>query len=362
MKKRWMSLVSAAMAAAMILTGCSGSASTQTTAAQTSAAAASETEKEAAAPAEGSWKPTGSVTIYCFSAAGGATDYADRAMAQALGDYWGTSVQVVNQPGGSGGVAAGTVWNNAHDGTSVLGFAEPIFCQRAMGVFPEAPSAWDLMPILNTSAVLSVPENSPYKTIEDLIAASKENSINMASGTGGSVWSLKASIFAEAAGITFNRLNYEGSVPSQTAALSGEVEYVITGLAEQMEYIKSGKLVPLAMIEDTPAEVEGFGTIPAVTDTVPSFADYIQPMQCIGIAIPKDCPEEVRAAYKEAYEAAMASDTMQKAIADGNFNNIQMSEDEAQALASDLEKVFSWQLYDAEVAPEDPAKFGIERP
>ena len=308
------------------------------------------------------WKPTGNVTIYCFSAAGGATDYADRAIAQALGDIWGANVQVVNQPGGSGGVAAGTVWNNAHDGSSILGFAEPLFCQRAMGVFDQAPSAWDLMPILNTLAVLSVPANSPYATIEDLIEASKETSINMASGTGGSVWSLKQSIFAEAAGITYNRLNYEGSVPSQTAALSGEVEYVVTGLAEQMEYIKSGKLVPLAMIEKEPAEVEGFGTIPAITDTVPSFADYVQPMQCIGLAIPKDCPDEVREGYKAAYEAAMATDTMKTAIADGNFNNIYMSEEDAQAVAADLEKVFSWQLFDSEVAPEDPSQFGIERP
>ena len=85
-------------------------------------------------------------------------------------------------------------------------------------------------------------------------------------------------------------------------------------------------------------------------------------MQCIGLAIPKDCPDEVRAAYAEAYEAVMSSETMQKAIADGNFNNIYMTEDEAQALATDLEKVFSWQLYDAEVAPEDPSQFGIERP
>jgi tripartite-type tricarboxylate transporter receptor subunit TctC len=336
MKKAWMKTMAAALGAAFLLTG--------------------------SVYAEETWKPSGIVTIYCFSAAGGATDYADRAIAQALGDYWDTTVQVVNQPGGSGGVAAGTVWNNQHDGNSVLGFAEPLFCQRAMGVFSEAPSSWDLMPILNTSAVLSVPEKSPYQTIEDLIEASKEKTINMASGTGGSVWSIKASIFADAAGITFNRLNYEGSVPSQTAALSGEVEYVVTGLAEHMEYIKSGKLRPLAMIEDTPAEVEGYGTIPAITDALPSFADYTQPMQCIGLAIPKDCPDEVRAAYAEAYEAVMSSETMQKAIADGNFNNIYMTEDEAQALATDLEKVFSWQLYDAEVAPEDPSQFGIERP
>lgn len=296
------------------------------------------------APAAGGegWKPGSSVTIYCVSAAGGATDYCNRAMAQALGDYWGgANVQVVNQPGGSGGVAAGTVWNNKHDGLSVLGFSEAVFSQRAMGVFDQAPTAWDLMPVMNTTAVLSVPSASPYQTIDDLIEASREKTLNMASGTGGSVWSLKASLFADAAGIRFNRLNYEGSVPSQTAALSGEVEYVVTGLAEQLEYIQAGKLRPLAMIESEAAEVEGFGAIPALTDTLPAFADYAQPMQCIGVAIPADCPDEVRQAFRDAYAACMESDTIQTAIEDGNFNELYMDADEALALAAQQEQVYS---------------------
>lgn len=353
MKKKLLALISAALATAMLLTGCSSGGS--------GGAASSDSSGSGSASAEG-WKPSSTVTIYCVSAAGGATDYCNRAMAQALGDYWGTSVQVVNQPGGSGGVAAGTVWNSAHDGLSVLGFSEAVFSQRAMGVFDQAPTAWDLMPVMNTTAVLSVPEGSPYATIEDLIEASKGSTLNMASGTGGSVWSLKASLFAQAAGITFNRLNYEGSVPSQTAALSGEVEYVVTGLAEQLEYIQAGKLIPLAMIESEPAEVEGVGTIPAITDALPAFAEYSQPLQCIGIAIPADCPDEVRAAYADAFAACMESDTIKTAIADGNFNTLGISGEEAQALAAQQEQVYSWALYDAEVAPEDPAQFDIARP
>ena len=309
-----------------------------------------------------SWKPKTSVTIYCVSAAGGATDYTDRAMAQALSDYWGdVSVQVVNQPGGSGGVAAGTVWNNAHDGLSILGFSEAVFSQRAMGVFDQAPTAWYMMPVMNTTAVLSVPANSKFETIEDLIDACKNGVVNMASGTGGSVWSLKAAIFADVAGISYNRLNYEGSVPSQTAALAGEVQFVITGLAEQLEYIQAGKLRPLAMIEDFPAEVEGYGTIPAVTDVLPEFADRVQPLQCLGLAIPADCPEEVIAAYEEAYKACMESETVLKAIADRNFNNIAMSREEMTELSAKQESVYSWALYEAEEAPEDPAQFDIPR-
>lgn len=350
MKLKFKALPALALAAAMLLGGCGSSVS-----------APASTDANAAAATDG-WKPGSAVTIYCVSAAGGATDYCNRAMAQALGSYWGTNVQVVNQPGGSGGVAAGTVWNTEHNGLSVLGFSEAVFSQRAMGVFEQAPTAWDLMPIMNTTAVLSVPANSPYQSIEELIAASKEKTINMASGTGGSVWSLKASLFADAAGISFNRLNYEGSVPSQTAALSGEVEYVVTGLAEQLEYIQAGKLRPLAMIESEAAEVEGYGTIPAITDALPAFADYTQPMQCIGIAIPADCPQEVRDAFQQAYIACMESETMQKAIEDGNFNALPMTPDQAQTLAGEQEKVFSWALYNAEVAPEDPTQFGIEQP
>lgn len=354
MKKKLFGLISAMLATAMLLTGCGNSSG--------NSAGSADNGSRSASAQDGSWKPSSAVTIYCVSAAGGATDYCNRAMAQALGDYWGTSVQVVNQPGGSGGVAAGTVWNNSHDGLSILGFSEAVFSQRAMGVFDQAPTAWDLMPVMNTTAVLSVPAGSPYQTIDDLIAASKGNTLNMASGTGGSVWSLKASLFAQAAGITFNRLNYEGSVPSQTAALSGEVEYVVTGLSEQLEYIQAGKLIPLAMIETEPAEVEGVGTIPAITDALPSFADYAQPLQCIGVAIPADCPEEVRAAYAEAFQACMESDTIKTAIADGNYNTLGMSGEEAQTLATQQEQVYSWALYDAEVAPEDPSQFDIARP
>jgi tripartite-type tricarboxylate transporter receptor subunit TctC len=310
----------------------------------------------------GAWKPKTTVTIYCVSAAGGSTDYCNRAMAQALTEYWGTSVQVVNQAGGSGGVAAGTVWNAEHNGLSLLGFSETVFSQRSLGVFDKAPTEWDLMPILNTTAVLSVPAKSPYKTVEDLIRVAKTKTINMASGTAGAVWTLKAVAFEKAAGLQFNRLNYEGSVPSQTAAMSGEVEFVVTGLAEQMEYIKAGRLIPLAMIETESAVVEGVGTIPAITAALPAFANVPQPLQCIGIALPADSPVEIRDAYQTAFIAAMQSKTITDAIAARQFNTLGQYGDAAQKIASEQEKIYSWSLYDAEQAPNDPAQYGISRP
>jgi tripartite-type tricarboxylate transporter receptor subunit TctC len=322
-------------------------------------------EKKAAvgeAAAGGAWKPTGTVTIYCLSAAGGATDYCNRAMAQALGEIWGSTVQVINQPGGSGGVAAGTVWNQPRNGLSLLGFSETAFAQRVLGVFDQPPIAWDLMPILNTTAVLSVAPGSPYKTIEDLLNVLKVGkAINLGSGAVGSIWTLKSVILEKAAGVKFNHLNYEGSVPSQTACMSGEVDVVLTGLAEQIDYIKSKRLIPLAMIETEPSAIEGVGTIRAITEAVPEFGGFPQPIQCIGIALPGDSPQEIRDAYQKAFIQAMQSKTIKDAIAARNFNALGQYGADSAAIADEQEKIYSWALYDAGQAPNDPSRFSIAR-
>jgi DNA polymerase-3 subunit alpha len=64
---------------------------------------------------------------------------------------------------------------------------------------------------------------------------------------------------------------------------------------------------------------------------------------------------------EEAYKACMESETVLKAIADRNFNNIAMSREEMTELSAKQESVYSWALYEAEEAPEDPAQFDIPR-
>ena len=42
-----------------------------------------------------------------------------------------------------------------------------------MGVFDQAPTAWYMMPVMNTTAVLSVAANSKFQTVEELIEDNK---------------------------------------------------------------------------------------------------------------------------------------------------------------------------------------------
>jgi tripartite-type tricarboxylate transporter receptor subunit TctC len=219
------------------------------------------------------------------------------------------------------------------------------------------------MPILNTVAVLSTAPSSPYKTIEDVVEALRAGkTINMGAGTVGSVWTIKAVALEQVLGARFNRLNYEGSVPSQTACMSGEVDLVLTGLAEQIDYIKAKRLIPLAMIETEAAFVEGIGTIPAVTGVAPDFAALPQPMQCIGIALPKDSPQQIRDAYQAAFIQAMESETIRNAITARNFNALGQYGEASEAVALEQEKIYSWALYDAGQAPHEPSTFNIGHP
>ncbi|NPV54953.1 MAG: tripartite tricarboxylate transporter substrate binding protein [Firmicutes bacterium] len=308
------------------------------------------------------WKPTRPVTIVCWAGAGGATDLSNRAIAQALQKEMGVPFQVVNMLGGSGGVAANHVWNQKRDGYTILGVSETVHGVAVLGVFDKPSSVWDLFMIMGSPGVISVPASSPYKTFQDLIDAAKKKTIKAAASQAGSVWSLKLIQVQEAAGVKFHRLPYEGSHPSQVAALSNEVDCVLTALAEQREYILAKKLRPLAIIEREGADLEGYGHIPSIADFYPDFKKLPIIMQWVGIALPNDTPEDIKAAYHAAFDKAMKSKEVVDVAKNMGFKLFGLHGDKVKSLQKQLDSVFSWTLYDAGFAQKSPEEFNIPRP
>jgi tripartite-type tricarboxylate transporter receptor subunit TctC len=69
----------------------------------------------------------------------------------------------------------------------------------------------------------------------------------------------------------FNLIAFEGSAPAQTATMTGEVDAVVSGIAEQAEFIRAGQFRPLAMTEMDSYEFPDHGTIPAAGDDYPRW-------------------------------------------------------------------------------------------
>jgi putative tricarboxylic transport membrane protein len=100
--------------------------------------------------------------------------------------------------------------------------------------------------------VLTVPTNSPFRTLDDFIRAFKERpeAISWGGGSAGGSDQILAGLIADAVGIAPRRVNYiafSGGGESLSAILGGQVSVGINGLAEFAPQIEAGTVRALAI-------------------------------------------------------------------------------------------------------------------
>ena len=315
-----------------------------------------------AALAQGDY-PTRPIEISVWASAGGATDMTNRFLAEALEQEFGGKVNVVNRTGGGGGVAMNHVWSQPHDGYSILGASEAMQVVKVLGYHPTGTADWRWYIAAGAPGVLSVRADSPYQTLDEFVAAAKANpnSVKIGHCAIGCVWHMKALALGLGADAAFNYVPFEGSAPAQVAALTGEVDGVVSGVSEQAEFIKAGKFRPLGMIEMDAYDFPGKGTIPAAGATYPGI-QAIPARQWLGMAVPKDTPPEVIAKLDAAFEKAMEHPKLKSMQDDRQLPLIGVYGDEAEEILQSMENTMSWKLFELGVAETDPATLGIPKP
>jgi tripartite-type tricarboxylate transporter receptor subunit TctC len=233
-----------------------------------------------------------------------------------------------------------------------------------LGAHSTSARDWRYFLVGGTKGILSVPAASPYGSAEELIMAAQSNpdQLRIASSIQGAVWHIQYLALSRAGDLQLRWISYPGSHPSQLAALTGEVDIVLTGLGEQVELLRGGQLRPLAVIDTEALEVEGVGRIPPITDAVPSVASLLPIRQFVGFSLPADTPPETLELVEAAFQRVMQSEEVLTFIRQSHSQALGLSGDEAQQLVEDQEKFFTWTLYDEGLATLSPEEFGIERP
>ncbi len=308
--------------------------------------------------------PTRPIEISCFAGAGGGTDTTDRAIAKAMEPFLGVPINVVNRTGGAGGVALNAVWSKPHDGYAWGGFSESILPAPVMGGHHTSAKDWVYYMVGGAPGVVSVRSDSKFKTLAQLVEAAKASPGKVkasASATGG-IWHTKLIALESGTGIKFNFVPFNGSHPSQVAAITGEVEVVLTSISEQAELVKAKKLVPLAMVELKPYDFPGVGTIPAAVDSYPDVAKLLPLDQWLGFALPADTPQAVIKKVDDAFAKAMETKAIKDLAKNRNMTLYGYYGDKAKGVANKMESVWNWTLYDLGIAKKSPAEFGIPKP
>ena len=279
-------LLSVGIAAAMLLsmTACSVSttskdggtttaaaAETTTAASETTAAEAEaeETTEDVETQTLGTDYPTKPITLIIPYGAGGTTDVYGRKLAALLEKQLGQSITVTNQGGASGSIGSQFVKEQPSDGYTLLVCAETMGTYRTLNVCDLGYDDFTVIsPLVGDPKVIVVGKDSPYNTLEELLAAIKENpgKITMShSGPGGS---------GHNQGLVLGELGYEVSMTSFDSGndallgvIGGQVDFTNPNISTLQGYIASGDVKPLAVFASE--RMDAYPDIPAFTETLP---------------------------------------------------------------------------------------------
>lgn len=265
--------------------------------------------------------PERPINVVVMYSAGGGTDTIMRKLAEEMANAKGWTINVLNKPGAVGGVATQFVGAASSDGYTVLGGANYNRFVRVMGHAEFTP--WkDWLPFKAgaASASWSVRADSPFQSIDDIIAAAKANpgSVSIStSGTGG-VWHELALIIADAAGVELKYVPYKGGKPATLAGLQGETDIAGGGLHEHISLIRTGELRNILQTSGEDITLDDGTVLPALGTAIPA-AKGLPVGATYNFMVKRDLPPEVLQEIADAFVAAANSDGFQQMLNDKFF-------------------------------------------
>ena len=308
--------------------------------------------------------PYRDITTAVVWGAGGGTDSINRMIMAEMEKHLPVSISVINQTGGVAG-SNGMVYvmNQPDDGYTLVGLSESNVTAAVQGGWDQKFDFWYPFIVGGSPDLISVPADSPYNTLQELIDAAKASpgTIPAAASGAGSIHHLNLLAIQNGAGAEFLFVPYQGSAPGQEAAIAGEVQLVVTSLAEQAALIEGGQLKPLAMLTPDSAEIAGM-TVPSAFDIYDGLDQYLPLMQAIGFAVHNSAPDDVKATLGAAFQQAIASDVVAEWAEANNYAVSGAYGEEAQAIFTTLESNFAYTLQELGATTVDPASLGIEKP
>ena len=310
--------------------------------------------------AQAQWKPTKPVTIIVPWAAGGATDQVTRLAASELEAGLGQKIVVVNQPGGAGSIGTKATMDAPKDGyTWTAGAAKQLGTYPVLGMINSKVDDFHLFLAVTNVSIVSVNPSSPYQTFPQLLAAMKTKPVPVSTAGNSSSGHFAMEAIARATGAKYRHVTYDGGNPAVVSTVSGETEVTTQLAPEQAEMIKGKRLRPLAVVGEQALTIEGFGTIPPITQFVANFPKVTTGF---GIFIPKGVPPEVVATVEKLWaERIVNSEKLKKYAAEKGALLTPLYGKAAYDAVWPTVVTDAYLLQDAGMAKVSPESLGIKR-
>jgi tripartite-type tricarboxylate transporter receptor subunit TctC len=316
-----------------------------------------------AAPAHAQWKPTRPINLIVPWAAGGSTDQVTRVAAAEMEKVLGQTIVIVNQPGASGAIGTKSAMDAPKDGyTWTAGAAQDLGAYQALGSVNTNIKDWHLFLSVANIQVIGVNPQRPWQNAKQFIddMKAKPGQVSVATAGVTSAGHNAMDFIVKATGVKYKEVSYDGGNPAVVATVAGEADATTQLAVEQADMIRGKRLRPLATVSDKAVELEGFGRIPPLSDTIPGFT---APANYFGIFIPKGVPDDVVKTVEAIWTNNVAkSEALKKyAVSRGALFN-PLAGDAAQRAVFPAVQANAWNLHEAGKTKVAPDTVGIPKP
>ncbi|WP_313235358.1 Bug family tripartite tricarboxylate transporter substrate binding protein [Delftia acidovorans] len=295
----------------------------------------------AQAPA-GAW-PQRPIELIVPFAAGGGTDVLARALAEVARKHLPQDLIVLNRAGASGAVGWTELANARPDGYKIGIITVELTMIPHMGLTKISSDA--VLPVARLNAdpaTIAVRADSPYRSIEELIAAARkdEAAVRIGNAGPGSLGHLAAAALQDKVGVKFNHAPYRGANPAVLDLLGGHIEAVAVTPVEVATYVAAGKIRPLAIMAEQRIQA-GWEAVPTLKER--GIDLLIGGWR--GLAVPRNTPDAVVQTLRKAMALTLKDPVLRETMAKQNMGEGYLDQPEFKAVIDRDNAVFK-QLVD----------------
>jgi tripartite-type tricarboxylate transporter receptor subunit TctC len=295
--------------------------------------------------------PSKPITWIVGYSAGGNADSRSRQLAKAMGQIMGATIIIDNKPGAGANIGTAAIIKGTPDGYTLgMGNFAPLAVNQ--GLFKSLPynpqDATPIMLIEKGPLILMVRSDSPYKSVQDIVAAAKASpgKLSYASGGIGGSHHLSGALFEHTANIDMIHVPYKSGAGGTTDLMGGQVNMMFEQMYAAMPSIQSGKLRALAITSAKRSPL--LPELPTMAEQ--GYAVEVQNWQ--GLIGPKGLsPALVKQLNEAANKALMMPEVKDKLLSQGNELGGGTPEQFAALIKSETAK-WAKVVKDAKIDPE----------
>ena len=191
------------------------------------------------------------VEVVIHSSYGGGTDTTARMMMIRTRRELKTEMTVNAQRGGSGSKAQNYVLSKPADGCTVMALTQTHLYTIAQGKSDmKIDDMIGIARAMDDPTFITVGSTSKYKTLEDLVAASKDAPLNWGVAQIGGTEHIGLANFAKASGIKFKVVPFGSGAQMVQALMSGAIDATLPNVSEAGPQVQDGSFIALAVMAE----------------------------------------------------------------------------------------------------------------